>query len=175
MEIQALWLNALYLMSRQLAALAAALRTRRACSSSAKFWNAGARLPLRRDRLRRPARAERRRACGPTRFSRSAGCRWCCSRPRRRGRWWRRVERELLTPGGPAHARARRTGLLRALRRAARRERDGAYHQGTVWPWLLGPFVEAWVRVRGAYARGAGRRGRVSSSRCWRRCPRTRG
>src|SRR5206468_6404168 len=29
------------------------------------------------------------------------------------------------------------------------RERDGAYHQGTVWPWLLGAFVEAWLRVRG--------------------------
>ena len=29
------------------------------------------------------------------------------------------------------------------------RERDGAYHQGTVWPWLIGPFAEAWVRVRG--------------------------
>jgi predicted glycogen debranching enzyme len=28
-------------------------------------------------------------------------------------------------------------------------ERDGAYHQGTVWPWLIGAFVEAWVRVRG--------------------------
>ena len=28
-------------------------------------------------------------------------------------------------------------------------ERDGAYHQGTVWPWLTGPFVEAWLRVRG--------------------------
>ncbi len=27
------------------------------------------------------------------------------------------------------------------------RERDSAYHQGTVWPWLLGPFVQAWVRV----------------------------
>jgi predicted glycogen debranching enzyme len=27
--------------------------------------------------------------------------------------------------------------------------RDGGYHQGTAWPWLLGPFVEAWVRVRG--------------------------
>ncbi|HET9869880.1 MAG TPA: amylo-alpha-1,6-glucosidase, partial [bacterium] len=26
--------------------------------------------------------------------------------------------------------------------------RDTAYHQGTVWPWLAGPFVEAWVRVR---------------------------
>lgn len=29
------------------------------------------------------------------------------------------------------------------------RERDAAYHQGTVWPWLLGPFVEAWLRVAG--------------------------
>jgi glycogen debranching enzyme len=29
-------------------------------------------------------------------------------------------------------------------------ERDGAYHQGTVWPWLLGPFVEAWLRVHGS-------------------------
>ncbi len=28
-------------------------------------------------------------------------------------------------------------------------ERDGAYHQGTVWPWLMGAFVEAWLRVRG--------------------------
>lgn len=27
-------------------------------------------------------------------------------------------------------------------------ERDAAYHQGTAWPWLLGPFVEAWLRVR---------------------------
>ncbi|MFN0117083.1 MAG: amylo-alpha-1,6-glucosidase [Elusimicrobiota bacterium] len=29
-------------------------------------------------------------------------------------------------------------------------ERDSSYHQGTAWPWLLGPFVEAWVRVRGS-------------------------
>lgn len=28
------------------------------------------------------------------------------------------------------------------------RERDGAYHQGTVWPWLLGGFVDAWTWVR---------------------------
>jgi predicted glycogen debranching enzyme len=27
-------------------------------------------------------------------------------------------------------------------------ERDNAYHQGTAWPWLAGPFVEAWLRVR---------------------------
>lgn len=29
------------------------------------------------------------------------------------------------------------------------RERDGAYHQGTVWGWLLGPFVQAHLRVYG--------------------------
>jgi predicted glycogen debranching enzyme len=28
-------------------------------------------------------------------------------------------------------------------------QRDASYHQGTVWPWLTGPFVEAWVRVHG--------------------------
>ena len=28
-------------------------------------------------------------------------------------------------------------------------ERDGAYHQGTVWPFLLGPFVTAWLKVLG--------------------------
>ena len=27
-------------------------------------------------------------------------------------------------------------------------ERDTAYHNGTAWPWLMGPFAEAWVRVR---------------------------
>jgi len=32
------------------------------------------------------------------------------------------------------------------------RERDSVYHQGTVWPWLIGAFVEAWVRVHGANA-----------------------
>jgi predicted glycogen debranching enzyme len=29
-------------------------------------------------------------------------------------------------------------------------QRDGAYHQGTVWPWLMGPLVEAFVRVYGS-------------------------
>lgn len=28
-------------------------------------------------------------------------------------------------------------------------ERDRAYHQGTVWPWLFGPFCEGWLRVYG--------------------------
>ena len=25
--------------------------------------------------------------------------------------------------------------------------RDAAYHQGTVWSWLIGPFVDAWMKV----------------------------
>ncbi|HSC40482.1 MAG TPA: amylo-alpha-1,6-glucosidase, partial [Chitinophagaceae bacterium] len=29
------------------------------------------------------------------------------------------------------------------------RQRDGAYHQGTVWSWLLGPYIDAIIRVRG--------------------------
>jgi predicted glycogen debranching enzyme len=28
------------------------------------------------------------------------------------------------------------------------RQRDGAYHQGTVWPWLMGSFVDAWLKTR---------------------------
>jgi predicted glycogen debranching enzyme len=27
--------------------------------------------------------------------------------------------------------------------------RDAIYHQGTVWPWLMGAFVDAWLRVHG--------------------------
>jgi glycogen debranching enzyme len=29
-------------------------------------------------------------------------------------------------------------------------KRDGAYHQGTVWAWLIGPFISAYMRVHGA-------------------------
>ena len=45
-----------------------------------------------------------------------------------------------LAPGDPAYVSQYHGGV---------RERDGAYHQGTVWPWLAGPFIEAWVRVHG--------------------------
>ena len=33
-----------------------------------------------------------------------------------------------------------------------RRKRDGAYHQGTVWAWLIGPFISAHLRVYGDMA-----------------------
>jgi len=60
----------------------------------------------------------------------------------------RAVERELWTPMG-----------LRSLAPGEKdyaphyqggpSQRDAVYHQGTVWPWLAGPFIEAWVRVHG--------------------------
>ncbi len=58
------------------------------------------------------------------------------------------VERELLTPLG-LRTLAPSDPAYIARYQGGPRERDGAYHQGTVWPWLLGPFVEAWLRVRG--------------------------
>jgi glycogen debranching enzyme len=37
------------------------------------------------------------------------------------------------------------------------RARDAAYHQGTVWAWLVGPFIDAWLRVHPGDAAGARR------------------
>ena len=43
-----------------------------------------------------------------------------------------------LAPGSPGYV-GRYFGDLRT--------RDGGYHQGTVWAWLIGPFVDAWLKV----------------------------
>ncbi|MEC5404078.1 amylo-alpha-1,6-glucosidase [Paraburkholderia sp. MPAMCS5] len=59
-----------------------------------------------------------------------------------------RVEAQLLTPLG-LRTLAPSDPAYRGRYGGAPSERDGAYHQGTVWPWLLGPFVEAWLRVHG--------------------------
>jgi predicted glycogen debranching enzyme len=66
------------------------------------------------------------------------------------------VEQRLLTPVGlrsldPGHRDYQRSydGDLR--------RRDGAYHQGTVWAWLIGPFVDAWVRTHPGRAHEARR------------------
>ena len=56
------------------------------------------------------------------------------------------VEQKLLTPFGlrslapdEPDFKSRYFGDLRA--------RDAAYHQGTVWAWLIGPFIDAWLKV----------------------------
>jgi predicted glycogen debranching enzyme len=61
------------------------------------------------------------------------------------------VERELWTPLGPRSLAPGEPGYAPRYAGGVA-ERDGAYHQGTVWPWLAGPFVEAWLRVRGGGA-----------------------
>ena len=58
------------------------------------------------------------------------------------------VETRLLTPAGLRTLAPGSHGYT-AHYQGGVHERDGAYHQGTVWPWLMGAFVEAWVRVRG--------------------------
>ena len=55
-------------------------------------------------------------------------------------RLWASLGLRSLAPGEPGYAPRYEGGG---------RERDSVYHQGTVWPWLIGPFVEAWVRVHG--------------------------
>jgi predicted glycogen debranching enzyme len=58
------------------------------------------------------------------------------------------VESRLLTPSGLRSLAPDEPGYA-AHYEGGVRERDSSYHQGTVWPWLMGPFVEAWIRVRG--------------------------
>jgi glycogen debranching enzyme len=43
-----------------------------------------------------------------------------------------------LAPGQPDY-RSKYFGDLRA--------RDAAYHQGTVWAWLIGPYIDAWLKL----------------------------
>ncbi|MGE0823043.1 MAG: amylo-alpha-1,6-glucosidase [Candidatus Binatia bacterium] len=53
---------------------------------------------------------------------------------------WTPLGLRSLAPNDPAYQPQYQGGVW---------ERDSAYHQGTVWPWLIGPFVEAWVRTHG--------------------------
>lgn len=59
-----------------------------------------------------------------------------------------RVQCELLTPRGlrslsPQH------GNYHSSYRGTQNNRDQAYHQGTAWPWLLGPYAEAYFSLYG--------------------------
>jgi predicted glycogen debranching enzyme len=76
-----------------------------------------------------------------------------------RARWERVldvVQKRLLTPvglrslaPGDADYKERYFGDLRS--------RDAAYHQGTVWAWLIGPWIDAWLKVHPEDTMGARR------------------
>jgi predicted glycogen debranching enzyme len=66
-----------------------------------------------------------------------------------RARWQRIVDvvrAELLTPVG-LRSLARSHPDYKKTYDGDLRTRDAAYHQGTVWSWLIGPFVDAWLKV----------------------------
>jgi predicted glycogen debranching enzyme len=56
------------------------------------------------------------------------------------------VERELLTPYG-LRSLAPSDPSYRPRYEGGVQDRDSAYHQGTVWPWLVGPFITAYIRA----------------------------
>ncbi len=150
-EINGLWYNALKLLERWLieedrgdAAPAIAEHAARARDSfNRRFWYSGRRLPVRRGRSGR-----RWRQHG------TAG-RISCSHSRSSIRFWTSrkwkpvldtVSQRLLTPvglrslapGNPDY-KPRYYGDLRS--------RDAAYHQGTVWSWMIGPYIDCWLKV----------------------------
>ncbi|MBA4322192.1 MAG: amylo-alpha-1,6-glucosidase [Odoribacter sp.] len=58
------------------------------------------------------------------------------------------ADKELVTPRGlrtlsPGNA------LYKGTCDGTQEVRDTAYHQGTAWPWLIGPFCEGWLRIYG--------------------------
>ena len=59
-----------------------------------------------------------------------------------------KVQEHLLTPYG-LRTLAPTDPQYRGRYTGGPTERDGAYHQGTVWPWLMGPFITAYIRVNG--------------------------
>jgi predicted glycogen debranching enzyme len=56
------------------------------------------------------------------------------------------VREHLLTPYGLRSLAPTEPGY-RPRYEGDRMQRDGAYHQGTVWAWLMGPYVEAFLRI----------------------------
>jgi predicted glycogen debranching enzyme len=59
------------------------------------------------------------------------------------------VQKHLLTPFG-LRTLAPTDPQYRGHYAGGPVERDAAYHQGTVWPWLLGPFITAYIKVNGS-------------------------
>jgi predicted glycogen debranching enzyme len=148
-EVQALWVNALRLAARVSPAFAefAELAERAAKSFEARFWNeAAGHLHDVVDVDHAPGAVDA--SLRPNQILAVGGLPTPLLTGERARRVVNAVEQSLLTPlglrslapGAPGYAARYQGGV---------RERDGAYHRGSVWPWLLGPFVEAWLRVRG--------------------------
>jgi predicted glycogen debranching enzyme len=58
------------------------------------------------------------------------------------------ADRDLVTVRG-LRTLSPRNSMYQGICEGTQKERDKAYHQGTVWPWLYGPFCEGWLKVYG--------------------------
>jgi predicted glycogen debranching enzyme len=57
-----------------------------------------------------------------------------------------KVREKLLTPVG-LRSLSRDSSEYKPKYYGDLRSRDAAYHQGTVWAWLIGPFIDAWLKA----------------------------
>ncbi|MGF1465966.1 MAG: amylo-alpha-1,6-glucosidase [Sandaracinaceae bacterium] len=145
-EVQALWVNALAVGERLDPAFGS-LRRRAQDSFVERFWDdGGGYLVDVVDADHVPGRVDR--SFRPNQILAVGGLPHPLVTGERAARIVGEVEKRLWTPMGlrslepddPSYVGRYAGGVL---------ERDGAYHQGTVWPWLIGPFVDAWLRVHG--------------------------
>ena len=145
-EVQALWLNALRIGSAFTPRRAEALR-RGLQAFEARFWNAEAGCLY--DVVDADHRAGAVDASfRPNQIFAIGGLPYPLLGGARARKVVDAVEALLLTPLG-LRSLAPDDPAYQPHYQGSARERDAAYHQGTVWPWLIGPFTEAWLRVRG--------------------------
>jgi predicted glycogen debranching enzyme len=148
-EVQALWVNALRLAGAREPAWSA-LAERATGSFVARFWSeARGQLADVVDVDHEPGRDDF--SFRPNQIFAVGGLPFALLEGERARRLVDAVEARLLAPLGLRSLAPGERGYAPHYEGGVR-ERDGAYHQGTVWPWLIGPFVEAWVRVRGGTA-----------------------
>ena len=145
-EIQALWLNALAVAAALEPTFAGWFETA-SVAFQARFWSdASGSLYDVVDVDHEPGKVDA--SVRPNQIFAAGGLPVCLLSPERARKVIDRVEQQLLTPiglrtlapGDPAYVPRCQGGVW---------QRDTAYHQGTVWPWLMGPFVEAWLKSRG--------------------------
>lgn len=142
-EIQALWINALRSAGGRHAALADPAQR----SFAERFWNADAQClydVIDADHV--PGRVDA--SVRPNQIFAVGGLPFALLDGERAAAVVAKVEAELLTPMG-LRSLARSDPAYLGTYAGNPFERDSAYHQGTVWPWLIGPFVDAWLRVKG--------------------------
>jgi predicted glycogen debranching enzyme len=148
-EVQALWLNALHIAGAFSERWAGILARGRA-SFAARFWNeASGSLHDVVDPDHRAGEVDA--SFRPNQIFAVGGLPMALLDGERARRVVDTVQARLLTPLGLRSLAPGEPGYTPRYAGGVR-ERDGAYHQGTVWPWLMGGFVEAWVRVRGGTA-----------------------